>query len=66
LTRVPKERLKLGRGRFGDDDRIVTGVEVYRFGDGFRVLACSESPPPAVRMAFWLRRMNQLVGDWPS
>jgi len=32
-------------GRFGDDDRLVTGVEVYRDGDGFRVLTASESPP---------------------
>ncbi len=32
-------------GRFGDDDRLVTGVEDYRDGDGFRVLVASESPP---------------------
>jgi hypothetical protein len=31
-------------GRFGDDDRLVTGVEVYRDGEGFRVLVASERP----------------------
>ena len=52
--------------RFDDDDRIVTGVEVQPVGDRFRVLAASESPPPAVRMALRLRRRKQLVDDWPS
>ena len=40
------ERLAVRKlARFGDDDRIVTGLEVYRDGDGFRVLAAGESPP---------------------
>ena len=52
--------------RFEDDDRIVTGVEVQPVGDRFRVLVSSESPPPAVRVALWLRRLKHLVDDGPS
>jgi hypothetical protein len=52
--------------RFDDDDRIVTGVEVQRNGDGVRVRAACENPPPAVRLALWLRRLEQLDDDWPS
>jgi hypothetical protein len=52
--------------RFDDDDRIVTGVEVQSVGDGIRVRAVCETPPPAVRMALWLRRLEQLDDDWPS
>ena len=54
-TPVPREvlavveRLAVRKlARFGDDDRIVTGLKVYRDGEGFRVLAASESPPWSV------------------
>jgi hypothetical protein len=65
------ERLAVRKlARFDDDDRIVTDVDVHLVGDRFRVLASSESPPPEVRLALRLGRLNQLVdkaadGDSP-
>ena len=64
---VAIERLAVRKlGRFDDDDRIVTDVQVQRTGDQFRIHASSESPPPAVRLAFRRRRLQQLDDDWPS
>ena len=61
------ERLAVRKlARFDDDHRIVTDVQVHRVGDEFRIRASSESPPPAVRLALWRRRHEQLDDDWPS
>jgi len=52
--------------RFDDDDRIVTGVEVQRDGDGARFRVACENPPPAVRLALWRSRLERLDDDWLS
>ena len=61
------ERLAVRKlARFDDDDRIVTHVAVERVGDQLRVHASSKSPPPEVRLALWLRRLEQVDDGWLS